>query len=163
MPTRSSDLKREFLRRVPFDHEPLVYNSAELDTRLSGFAAQHGRPTLYGDPGRDGRKNGRKVPAHISYCPGIKATGSYRLARRNVMAFHKLLSAMKSCQPLVNTKGQVLDKYKHFRAFLINNHDALSIMAEREQIYYSGGSFSMAAVKKDMASCWSQSANLLKL
>ncbi len=79
------------------------------------------------------------------------------------MAFHKLLSAMKSCQPLVNTKGQVLERYKHFMAFLIHNHDALSIMAEREQIYYSGGSFSMAAVKKDMASCWSQSANLLKL
>jgi len=63
------------------------------------------------------------------------------------MAILDLFSLKRSCRLLVDEEGEVSEKYKHFRAFLIHNQEALGIMAELEQIYYSGGPFSMDSVR----------------
>ncbi len=42
-------------------------------------------------------------------------------------------------------------KYQHFRTLLNHNHDALHLMAELEQIYFSGRPFDIGAVKRHYA------------
>ncbi|MEK6743528.1 MAG: PEP/pyruvate-binding domain-containing protein [Nitrospirota bacterium] len=48
------------------------------------------------------------------------------------------------CAPLVNLQGSHVRKYRAFRIFLEHNHAALSAIADLEQAYYSGRSFSLS-------------------
>lgn len=47
-------------------------------------------------------------------------------------------------------------KYQHFRTLLNHNYDALHLMAELEQIYFSGRPFDIGTVKKHYASLFQQ-------
>lgn len=59
-----------------------------------------------------------------------------------------LFSRKKTCDLLVNVEGKVVERYKHFKDFLCHNHDSLNLIAQLEQTYYAGSSFSMGSVKR---------------
>jgi len=46
----------------------------------------------------------------------------------------ELFSGKRACRLLVKADGAVLEKYRQFREFLAHNHDALSLVAELEQL-----------------------------
>ncbi len=48
--------------------------------------------------------------------------------------------------PLSETTGKHVEKYRHFREFLLSNRDALRLLAEMEMLYYSGRSFTTADI-----------------
>ncbi len=58
-------------------------------------------------------------------------------------ALFKRLSKKDRCEPLRNIQGRASKKYKNFKHFLNHNYAALDIMAEMEQMYYSGKPFSL--------------------
>ena len=64
------------------------------------------------------------------------------------MSLFDLFSRKKTCDLLVNVDGKVVEKYRHFKDFLTHNRDALNAIAELEQTYYGGSSFSMGSAKK---------------
>ncbi len=64
------------------------------------------------------------------------------------MSLFDLFSRKKTCDLLVNVDGKVVEKYRYFQNFLTHNRDALNAIAELEQTYYSGSSFSMGSAKK---------------
>ncbi len=57
------------------------------------------------------------------------------------MALLDFFKREKSCRLLTHLNGPLVEKYRHFRAFLCLNRDALNLMAELEQTYYGGGLF----------------------
>ena len=59
-----------------------------------------------------------------------------------------LFLSKKTCDLLVNVDGKVVEKYRHFKDFLTHNRDALNAIAELEQTYYGGSSFSMGSARK---------------
>ncbi len=63
------------------------------------------------------------------------------------MAFTEFFAKKKTCDFVVNLDGAVTKKYNHFREFLAFNRDALSQMAELEQLYY-GSRINLLAVRK---------------
>ena len=65
------------------------------------------------------------------------------------MSLLDLFSKKRTGTLLVNVDGKVVDRYKHFKDLLCHNHDALNLIAELEQVYYAGSSFSMGSVRKD--------------
>jgi pyruvate, water dikinase len=72
------------------------------------------------------------------------------------MKILELFSTKKSCRLLVNLEGILVDKYNYFKEFLSQNYQALSLLAELEQIYYTGAPFSMGVVEKhcrDLLGC----------
>ena len=64
------------------------------------------------------------------------------------MSLFDLFSSKKTCDLLVNVDGKVVEKYRHFQDFLTHNRNALNAIAEMEQTYYGGSSFSMGSAKK---------------
>lgn len=58
-----------------------------------------------------------------------------------------IFSGKKYCLPLINLQGFHVKKYRSFRTFLLHNHNALGILAEMEQMFYSGTPFSLDRVK----------------
>jgi pyruvate,water dikinase len=52
-----------------------------------------------------------------------------------------------ACELVLNVEGKVVERYNHFRSFLYLNRDALNLIAELEQVYYSGIPFSMGGVR----------------
>ncbi len=63
------------------------------------------------------------------------------------MAFTEFFAKKKTCDFVVNLDGAVTKKYNYFREFLEFNRDALSQMAELEQLYY-GSRINILAVRK---------------
>jgi pyruvate, water dikinase len=63
------------------------------------------------------------------------------------MAFTDFFAKKKTCDFVVNIDGEVTRKYNYFREFLEFNRDALSQMAELEQLYY-GNRINILAVRK---------------
>jgi pyruvate,water dikinase len=63
------------------------------------------------------------------------------------MSLFRFLRKENACHFLVNPDGRLAQKYAHFKALLENNNEALDILAGLEQLYYGGGTFSMAAVR----------------
>lgn len=59
-----------------------------------------------------------------------------------------LFLSKKTCDLLVNVDGNVVETYRHFKEFLTHNRDALNAIAELEQTYYGGSSFSMGSARK---------------
>ena len=59
-----------------------------------------------------------------------------------------LFSRKKTCDLLVNVDGKAVTRYRHFKDFLTHNHEALNLIAELEQTYYAGRSFSMGSVRR---------------
>jgi pyruvate, water dikinase len=59
-----------------------------------------------------------------------------------------LFSTQKSCRLLVNLEGEIVERYGYFKEFLEHNYTALNILAELEQIYYTGAPFNMGEVEK---------------
>lgn len=49
--------------------------------------------------------------------------------------------------PLTNVKGVYVEKYRHFKSLLNHNHEALNSVAAMEQLYYSGKTFGLSAVR----------------
>ncbi|WMW66312.1 PEP/pyruvate-binding domain-containing protein [Nitratidesulfovibrio liaohensis] len=63
------------------------------------------------------------------------------------MSLFRFFRKENACHFLVNPDGRLAQKYAHFKALLENNNEALDILAGLEQLYYGGGTFSMAAVR----------------
>lgn len=61
----------------------------------------------------------------------------------------ELFSKEKSCRRLANVEGKLARKYKHYREFLIHNHEALNIISQMELTYHGGDPFTMASVKRN--------------
>src|SRR5512139_3659940 len=64
------------------------------------------------------------------------------------MSLLDLFSRKKTCDLLVNMDGKAVKRYRHFKDFLSHNHEALNLIAELEQTYYAGSSFSMGSVRR---------------
>ncbi|MFH1595689.1 MAG: hypothetical protein ABIG94_04870 [Pseudomonadota bacterium] len=64
------------------------------------------------------------------------------------MRFLELFSTKRSCRLLVNLEGEIVAKYKNFKEFLNYNYQALNLLAELEQTYYTGSPFSMGLIEK---------------
>jgi len=64
------------------------------------------------------------------------------------MSLFDLFSRKNTCELLVNVDGKIVEKFRHFQDFLTHNRDALNVIAELEQSYYSGSSFSMGSARK---------------
>ncbi|HEX9884456.1 MAG TPA: PEP/pyruvate-binding domain-containing protein [Desulfobaccales bacterium] len=64
------------------------------------------------------------------------------------MRFLELFSTKRSCRLLVNLEGEIVAKYKYFKEFLNYNYQALNLLAELEQTYYTGSPFSMGLIEK---------------
>jgi pyruvate,water dikinase len=64
------------------------------------------------------------------------------------MSLVDLFRDKKTCDLLANVDGKVVEKYRHFKDFLTHNRDALNAIAELEQTYYGGSSFSMGSARK---------------
>lgn len=58
-----------------------------------------------------------------------------------------LSSGNDVCRPLINAAGAHVAKYRFFRTLLSHNRAALNSLAEMEQQYYSGSTFSLASVR----------------
>ena len=63
------------------------------------------------------------------------------------MAFSEFFAKKQTCDFVANITGELTAKYNHFREFLGYNRDALSQMAELEQLYY-GSRINLSAVRK---------------
>ncbi|HSW63313.1 MAG TPA: PEP/pyruvate-binding domain-containing protein [Dissulfurispiraceae bacterium] len=59
-------------------------------------------------------------------------------------------------------KGENLVKYQHFRALLNHNHNALSIMAEMEQLYFGGKPFDAIMIKRNYEALFEHLLGLAK-
>jgi pyruvate, water dikinase len=62
--------------------------------------------------------------------------------------FLNLFSKGESCQLLINLEGKHVSRYQFFKTLLDHNHGALSLIADLEQMYYSGRPFSLVDVRK---------------
>ncbi|HTG01713.1 MAG TPA: PEP/pyruvate-binding domain-containing protein [Nitrospirota bacterium] len=65
-----------------------------------------------------------------------------------------LLSRRQSCLPLESTQGPQVLKYRSFRTFLEHNRAALTVIAELEQIYYSGKPLSLTRIRTRYEWLW---------
>jgi pyruvate,water dikinase len=63
------------------------------------------------------------------------------------MAFKEFFGKKKTCDFVANVTGELITKYNHFREFLEFNRDALTQLAELEQLYY-GSRINLLAVRK---------------
>ena len=63
------------------------------------------------------------------------------------MPFKEFFTKEQTCDFLSNITGELVTKYNHFREFLEFNRDALTQLAELEQLYY-GGHINLLAVRK---------------
>ena len=63
------------------------------------------------------------------------------------MAFKEFFAKRKTCDFVANITGELVIKYSHFREFLEFNRDALTSLAELEQLYY-GSRINLLAVRK---------------
>jgi pyruvate,water dikinase len=80
------------------------------------------------------------------------------------MKILELFSTKKSCRLLVNLEGDLVEKYNYFKEFLGQNYQALNLLAELEQIYYTGAPFTMGVVEKhcrDLLACVRQLSRAL--
>jgi pyruvate, water dikinase len=76
--------------------------------------------------------------------------------------FLNLFSKGDSCQLLINLEGKHVSRYQFFKTFLDHNHGALSLIAELEQMYYSGRPFSLVDVRKKVQDLTDELKNLLE-
>jgi pyruvate, water dikinase len=58
----------------------------------------------------------------------------------------RLFSQTDSCVLLSASSGKHVEKFRHFRDFLVSNRDALRQLSEMEMLYYSGQSFTSADI-----------------
>ena len=72
-----------------------------------------------------------------------------------------LFSTKKSCLLLVNLEGAIVKKYRYFKEFLGYNYQALNLLAELEQIYYTGAPFSMGRIEKQCRELLACTRNLV--
>ncbi len=62
------------------------------------------------------------------------------------MKFLDKFSKKKRCMPLVNLEGAHVKKYHHFKTFLNHDRTALKVMAEMEQVFFSGENFTLPLI-----------------
>lgn len=58
----------------------------------------------------------------------------------------RMFTQSDRCTPLAGASGRHLQKFGHFREFLVGNRNALRALARLEMLYYSGQSFSAADI-----------------
>lgn len=68
------------------------------------------------------------------------------------MSIFDIFSAKNAGSLLATPDEEHRAKYQHFRTLLNHNHDALLLMAEMEQLYFSGHPFDAAILKRNYAS-----------
>ena len=56
-------------------------------------------------------------------------------------------SKKKSCRLLVDEQQSVVQKYRHFKAFLNHNRECLQLISYTENLYYRGEGFDRSEVK----------------
>ncbi len=64
------------------------------------------------------------------------------------MAFTEFFAKKKTCDFVTNITGELITKYNHFREFLGYNRDALSQLAELEQLFYGSSHQSPCGAQK---------------
>jgi pyruvate, water dikinase len=62
--------------------------------------------------------------------------------------FLNFFSKGETCQLLVNLEGKHVRRYQFFKSLLEHNHESLALMAELEQLYYSGRPCSLAELRE---------------
>ncbi len=75
--------------------------------------------------------------------------------------FLNLFSKGETCQLLVNLEGRHVSRYQFFKSLLEHNHESLALMADLEQLYYSGRPFSLAELREKIQSLSHEIENLL--
>ena len=75
--------------------------------------------------------------------------------------FLNFFSKGETCQLLVNLEGRHVSRYQFFKSLLEHNHESLALMAELEQLYYSGRPFSPAELRKKVQQLSMEIENLL--
>jgi pyruvate,water dikinase len=104
---------------------------------------------------------GLKPPSAGSSCL-FSFTLSFVISRKPEMgSLRDLFSKEKSCRPLVNLKGKIAERYRHYRDFLIHNHEALSIISDIEFTYHGGDPFTFAQVKRQFRGLIKATRNLV--
>lgn len=68
------------------------------------------------------------------------------------MSIFDIFSSKNTCSLLSAADGEHLVKYQHFRTLLNHNHAALLLMAEMEQLYFSGRPFDAVMIKRNYES-----------
>jgi pyruvate,water dikinase len=58
----------------------------------------------------------------------------------------RMFTQKDRCTPLAGASGRHVQKFGHFREFLVGNRNALRALAQLEMLYYSGQSFSAADI-----------------
>ncbi len=66
---------------------------------------------------------------------------------RDMMRLRDVLSKRKKCLPLAAERGAVALRYRDFRSLLRHNHAALKVIADLEQLYFSGRPFSLTSIR----------------
>ena len=77
-------------------------------------------------------------------------------------SFLNLFSKGEPCRPLVNLEGKHVSQYQSFKSLLKHNHQALSFIAELEQLYYGGRPFSLTDLRKMVGGLSKELKNLLE-
>ena len=75
--------------------------------------------------------------------------------------FLNLFSKGETCQLLVNLEGRHVSRYQFFKSLLEHNHESLALMADLEQLYYSGRPFSLAELREKIQLLSHEIENLL--
>ncbi len=73
----------------------------------------------------------------------------------------RFFSQADSCLLLSATTGKHVEKFRHFRDFLVCNRDSLRQLAEMEMLYYSGQSFTLADIGYQYENLFGQVLNLV--
>lgn len=76
--------------------------------------------------------------------------------------FLDFFSKGDSCRLLLTPEGRHVEQYRHFKALLEANHEALSLMAELEQMVYHSRPFGLVEVRKKVQRLSDEIKNLLE-
>lgn len=74
----------------------------------------------------------------------------------------RLFSQADSCVLLSASSGKHVEKFRHFRDFLVSNRDALRQLAEMEMLYYSRQSFTAADIGYQYETLFGHVLNLVR-
>ena len=74
----------------------------------------------------------------------------------------RFFSQADSCVLLSASSGKHVEKFRHFRDFLVSNRDALRQLAEMEMLYYSGQSFTAADIGYQYENLFGHVLNLVR-
>jgi len=78
------------------------------------------------------------------------------------MQITDLFSKENTCQLLVNLEGDLAEKYRWYREFLIHNHEALQIISDLERMQQGNEPFTLPGVKEEYYGLYEASTKLVE-